>query len=138
MSSETGLNETASLATIEQIIEPDAVVRLLNDNPDYDDTATEISEKEVDGDGYTAQTVVRDDWDVSFDPTAGTATLSNVDRIMFGTVDDSWGTIEAAVIQSDTDADKFIRVDEPENPDPVTGAAVSYAPDDLEYKLGDS
>ena len=137
MSSDTGLNQTAAEAAINNIISGGADVRLLTTAVDYDDGDTELSAKEVSGSGYAAQSVAEADWTLTPDAVDGTLTLTNDNVIDFGQAGDDWGTVVDVVVHAPT-TDEFIRLDAPTDPNITTGAEVSIAAGAAEYTLGNT
>ena len=130
----TGFNETASDEAIEQVIGGGADVRLMTTDVDYDDTSGDLDTKEVDGDGYEAQTVDETDWTVSHDATEEEATLQNDAEVDFGTAGDDWGTVVDVVIDGGDDG--FIITDEESDPEITEGEQVSIDPEGITYTLG--
>lgn len=135
MSADTGLNQTAAGSAINTIISGGATVRLMTTALAYDDTATELNSKEVSATSYSSQTLAEADWSISYDATAGTATLTNDVEIDFGEAQEDWGTIVEFAVQ-DGSTDEFIRSDEPNDPQITSGEQVTFPAGAIEYTLG--
>jgi hypothetical protein len=136
MSQTSGFNQTAAQSAINNIINGGANVRLMTSQLDYNDGDTELGNKEVSAADYAVQNIAEADWDVSFDATTNTATLTNANEISYGTIDNDWGTILDIAIQ-DSGTDEFIIADETNQPDLTTGEDVSFPAGEITYTLGD-
>lgn len=130
----TGLNQDGAAAAIQNIIGTSADVRLMGTAVDYDDGATELSTKEIDGDDYAAQTVAEADWTITPNVGGEDSELTNDNEIDFGTAGSNWGNVVDVVIHGD--GDEFIIADEPSNPDVTMGAEVTIAAGAITYTLG--
>lgn len=135
MSADTGLNQAAAQAAIDNIIAGGADVRLMTTALNYDDTATELDSKEVSAASYAAQNVAETAWSVTFDTTNGTATLTNDNQIDFGQAQEDWGTVLEIAVHNPS-SDLFIRSDETNDPQITQGEEVSIPAGEITYTLG--
>lgn len=135
MSTRPGLNETAADSAIDNIIAGGADVRLFTTALDYDDTATELNNKEVSAADYGPVNVAEADWTVSPDTPNNETVLENANKVDFGEAQNDWGVIVDAAIH-DPSTDEFIIADEPNDPDITTGENVAFPAGDLSYTIG--
>jgi hypothetical protein len=136
MSQTSGFNQTAADSAIDNIIAGGADVRLMTSQLGYNDTNTELGNKEVSAADYTVKSIAEADWTVSFDATTNTATLENANSISYGTINNNWGEILDIAIQDPT-TDEFIIADEPDTPNLTSGEDVSFPAGSITYTLGD-
>jgi len=136
MSADTGGNLTLHGYWIDQLLSGGVTVRLLTTAVAYGDTDADLSTKEVSATGYSSQSVAATEWSTTTDATAGTTTLTNSSVIDFGTAGADWGAIVDFVIQNTTNPDRFIRVNEPNDPQVTQGEDVQFSSNDISYTLG--
>jgi len=129
--STTGFNDAAADAAIDQIISGGVTVHLLGggDTLNYSDGSTEISNK-----SDAQVSVAAADLSISSPADfSGVTTLSNDNELDFGSP--NIGVVDDIVIQSDSNADRAIRANEPDNPD-LTGENVTIPVGTTLYELG--
>jgi hypothetical protein len=135
MSATTGLSQAAAQAAVNEVISAGADVRLFTTALAYDDTASDLNSKEVSATGYSPVTVAEADWNLTFDVANSQVTLTNANTVDFGTTSSNYGTIvEVAIHENGTD--KFIRLDEPNDPNVTSGETISFPVGELEFVLG--
>lgn len=135
MSATTGLSQAAAQAAVNEVISAGADVRLFTSALAYDDTASDLNSKEVSATGYSPVTVAEADWNLTFDVANSQVTLTNANTVDFGTTSSNYGTIvEVAIHENGTD--KFIRLDEPNDPNVTSGETISFPAGELEFVLG--
>ena len=135
MSSESGFNQDAADAAVDNIISGGADVRLMTTALDYDDTASDLDTKKVDAADYDAVSVPEADWDVSFDVAGNELTLTNNDVVDFGDTENDWGVVVDIAIH-DAGTDLFIIADEVNDPDITEGETVRFPAGEIVYTLG--
>lgn len=136
MSAETGGNATLHGYWISEVLSGGATVKLFTTGLSYQDTATELDTKEVSAASYSGISVTDADFIETVDATNGRTTLENDGVIDFGTAGENWGIVVDAAIQNDANPDRFIRIDEPNDPEITQGEDVQFSSGDLSYTLG--
>ncbi len=136
MAIETGFNETAAQAAINEIISGGADVRLMTTELDYGDVATNLDSKEVAATDYSPASVPEADWGLTFDAANGTVTLTNTAQVDFGTAQNDYGVVLDVAIHA-PGTDKFIRADEVNDPDITAGEDIRFPAGEITYTLGD-
>lgn len=128
---DSGYNESAAVQEPETVISGGITVHLFGGGStlNYSDTATEISNKS-DASVNVARTALTVTTPADF---TGVTTLENDNVIDFGS--QSIGTVDDIVIQSQSNTDRAIRADEPNNPD-LTGEDVSIPANTVLYEFG--
>ena len=74
-------------------------------------------------------------FNLSFDVANSQVTLENANTVDFGTTSNDYGTIVEVAIHAPT-TDKFIRLDEPNDPNVTSGETISFPAGDLTFTLG--
>lgn len=136
MAIETGFNETAAQAAINEIISGGADVRLMTTELGYGDVATNLDSKEVAATDYSPVSVPEADWGLTFDAANGTVTLTNTAQVDFGTAQNDYGVVLDVAIHA-PGTDKFIRADEVNEPDITAGEDIRFPAGEITYTLGD-
>jgi hypothetical protein len=134
MSATSGLSKAAAQAAVNEIIAGGADVRLFTTALSYDDTAADLDTKEVSATDYNPVSVPEADFSVTFDVANSTLTLENAASVDFGTTQNNYGEIVEVAIHAPT-TDKFIRADEPNDPDITAGETVFFPANEITFTI---
>jgi hypothetical protein len=135
MAIETGLNQTAAEAAVNEIIAGGADVRLMTTALDYQDVATDLDTKEVSAADYSPVSVAEADWAITPDAANGELTLDNAAVVDFGEAQNDYGVVVDVAIHA-PGTDKFIRADEVNDPDITAGEEIRFPAGEISYTLG--
>lgn len=135
MAIETGFNQTAAEAAVNEIIAGGADVRLMTTALDYQDVATDLDTKEVSAADYSPVSVAEADWATTADAANGQLTLDNAAVVDFGEAQNDYGVVVDVAIHA-PGTDKFIRADEVNDPDITAGEEIRFPAGEISYTLG--
>lgn len=126
---DTGASQEAHQYLIDALFSNKVVVRMMGTAVDYEDSYTELNDKEV-GDSVTTDST---DWESSSDSTTRSTTVSNSTEIKFGAT--NVGTVVQLVLDPDDGTERYAVVDEVNEPN-LTGEDYSFPAGEIEYTLG--